>query len=132
MMRIRTATAAGAAAAALAGMVLAVPAAAAPVRTDVEREKNGRCTATSYWDLNLEKERGRIDIDVDIESLQAGEQWTVKITHNGRTVFDRTRLTDDEGELDVDRTVRNKKGRDTIAFTARSSAGETCRGSLRI
>ena len=76
-MRIRTAAAAATAAVGLAGMVLAVPAAAAPVRTDVEREKNGRCTATSYWDLNLEKERGRIDIDVDIESLQAGEQWTV-------------------------------------------------------
>ena len=132
MMRIRTATAAGAAAAALAGMVLAVPAGAAPVRADVEREKGGRCSATSFWDLSLEKERGRIDVDVDIESRQAGERWTVKVTHNGRTVFNRTRVTDDEGELDVDRTVRNKKGKDTIAFTARSSAGETCRGSLRI
>ena len=130
-MRIRTATAATAAAA-IAGMVLAVPATAAPVRTDVEREKGGRCSATSAWDLSLEKERGRIDIDVDIESRQAGEQWTVKVMHNGRTAFDRTRTTDDEGELDVDRTVRNKRGTDTIAFTARSSAGETCRGSLRI
>ncbi len=131
-MRIRTATAAATAAAALAGMVLAAPATAAPVRTDVEREKGGRCSATSYWDLSLEKERGRIDIDVDIESRQAGERWTVKVTHNGRTVFNRTRLTDDEGELDVDRTVRNKKGADSIAFTARSSTGETCRGRLRI
>lgn len=131
-MRIRTATAAATAAAAMAGMVLAVPAAAAPVRTDVEREKGGRCSATSYWDLSLEKERGRIEIDVDIDSRQAGEQWTVKVTHNGRTVFNRTRSTDDEGELDVDRTVRNKKGTDTISFTARSSAGETCSGRLRI
>jgi hypothetical protein len=131
-MRIRTATAAAAAAAALAGMVLAVPATAAPVRTDVEREKGGRCSATSSWDLSLDKERGRIEIDVDIESRQPGERWTVKVTHDGRTVFNRTRITDDEGELDVDRTVRNKKGTDTIAFTARSSAGETCRGRLRI
>jgi hypothetical protein len=131
-MRIRTATAAGTAAAALAGMVLAVPATAAPVRADVEREKGGRCSAASSWDLSLDKERGRIEIDVDIESRQPGERWIVKVTHNGRTVFNRTRITDDEGELDVDRTVRNKKGKDAIAFTARSAAGETCRGSLRI
>jgi hypothetical protein len=114
-------------------MALAAPAAAAaPARADIEREKGGQCSATSYWDLSVEKERGLIDIDVDIESRQARQEWTVKVKHNGRTVFNRTRITDGEGELDADRTVRNKKGKDTVAFTARSSAGESCSGRLRI
>ena len=115
--------------------LLAVPvaASAAPIRAEVEREKEGRCSSSSTWDLNLEKEHGRIDIDVDIDSRAAGQKWKVKITHEGKTVYNKTRTTDREGEIDVSRNVKDTRGKDKVTFRAtNNSTGEVCRASLTI
>ncbi|MGB7982282.1 MAG: hypothetical protein WCF36_15990 [Candidatus Nanopelagicales bacterium] len=114
---------------------LALPATAnaAPVRADVERDAGGRCAATSTWDLGLEKERGRIEVDFEIDSRRSGERWKIKVTHNDRTIFNRTRITDREGEIDVDRDVRNKRGTDRFTVRAvNKGTGEVCRATLRI
>ena len=115
--------------------LLAVPVAAtaAPIRADVEREKDGMCSSSSTWDFNLEKEHGRIDIDVDVDSRAAGQKWTVKITHEGKTVYNKTRPTDREGEIDVSRNVNDTRGKDKVTFRAtNNSTGEVCRASLTI
>ena len=115
--------------------LLAVPVAAtaAPIRADVEREKDGTCSSSSTWDFNLEKEHGRIDIDVDVDSRAAGQKWKVKITHEGKTVYNKTRTTDREGEIDVSRNVKDTRGKDKVTFRAtNNSTGEVCRASLTI
>ena len=117
--------------------LLAVPVAAtaAPIRADVEREKDGMCSSSSTWDFNLEKEHGRIDIDidVDVDSRAAGQKWKVKITHEGKTVYNKTRTTDREGEIDVSRNVKDTRGKDKVTFRAtNNSTGEVCRASLTI
>lgn len=115
--------------------LLAVPTAAgaAPVRADVEREKEGRCSASSHWDFSLEKEHGWIDVDVDIDSRSRGQKWKVTLTHEGRTVYSKTRTTDREGEIDVNKHVRNTRGKDKVTFRATNkSTGEVCRASLTI
>ena len=115
--------------------LLAVPvaASAAPIRADVEREKDGRCSSSSTWDFNHEKEHGRIDIDVDVDSRAAGQKWKVKITHEGNTVYNKTRTTDREGEIDVSRNVKDTRGKDKVTFRAtNNSTGEVCRASLTI
>jgi hypothetical protein len=133
MMNTRSALAATAALATAATLAVPAVASAAPVRTDVEREEGGLCRASSFWDLNLEKERGRIEIDVDIDTPTPGQRWKVKVTHNDRTVVNRTRVTDREGELDLTRWVTDRRGTDRVTFRAvNRSTGETCRGSLRI
>ncbi len=115
--------------------LLAVPAAAsaAPIRMEVERESDGRCSARSTWDLNLEKENGRIDIDVEIDSPTAGQRWTIKVTHEGRTVVNRTRTTDRDGEVEVSKHVPNTRGKDKVTFRATNrTTGEVCRATLSI
>jgi hypothetical protein len=112
------------------GSAVGVPAAASAV--EVEREKSARCSDTSRWELNLEKERGRIEMDLEIDSRRAGERWSVTLRHNDKRIYKGVRVTDSDGEWDVDRVVTNKKGRDTLSFTATSSRGEKCSGSLKI
>ena len=115
--------------------LLAVPiaASAAPIRAEVEREREGNCSASSDWNLNLEKEHGRIDIDVDVDSRTAGQKWKVKITHEGSTVYSKTRTTDRDGEIEVGKRVKNTRGTDKVTFRAtNSSTGEVCRASLTI
>ncbi len=132
-MQTRSALATTAALATAATLAVPAVAGAAPVRTDVERESGGRCTASSFWDLNLEKEGGRIEIDLDIDTPAPGQRWKVTVNHNDRTVVNRTRATDREGELDLTRWVNDRSGRDRVTFRAvNRSTGETCRGSLRI
>jgi hypothetical protein len=132
MNRVRSTIVAATAGALAVGAWGVAPAAAAPVTAEVERELGGRCTASSTWDLNVEKEGKRIEIDVDVESLRANQKWQVRVWHNGSRIAKVTRVTGRDGELDVDRTVRNKKGKDRITFKAVSSTGEVCRATLRI
>ena len=115
--------------AATAGLALPGSASAA----DVEREKHGSCSSSSRWDLNLEKEFGVIEIDVDVDTPKAGQAWIVRLKHNG-VLFDKvSRVSDREGEIEVDRRRNNRPGEDRIKFRAVNQAtGETCVGSLRI
>lgn len=126
------ATVAAGAALATAG-ILAAPVSAAPARSsEIERETIGTCSAGARWDLNLEREFGVIDIDFEIEAATPGETWTVSITRNGSTVARVSQAADTDGEIDVNKLVRDSAGSDRISATATSASGQTCRGSLRI
>jgi hypothetical protein len=118
-------------------ITLAVAAAAAmtamPVSADVEREGRGACTGTSRWELSLEKEHGRIDVDLELDTRRSGRAWRVKLFHDGQRFFSERRVTDREGEIDIDRTRRNHAGIDRIRFRAVDTVnGEVCRGSVSI
>lgn len=132
MRRTIVTTIAASAALATAGF-LAAPAMAAPARpAEIERETMGTCSAGARWDLNLEREHGVIDIDFEIDAATPGQKWTVSITRNGNRVLRVSQVADREGEIDVSHIVRDRAGTDRIAVSATSSAGQTCRGSLRI
>jgi hypothetical protein len=122
-----------AAAAALLLGLAAVAGAAAPVAAaEVEREKRGVCTGSARWELSLEKEYGRIEVSVEIDTFRSGRAWDVRAWHDGVRFVDVTRLTDREGEIDLDRVRRDTAGSDTISFRATSSTGEVCSGRLVI
>lgn len=116
--------------------ILATGALAAPAATfaaDIERERAGSCSAGSRWELSLERERGIIDIDLDLDTTRAGQTWTIRLKHDG-TLFSRiTRVSDREGEIEVDRWRANTPGEDRIKFRAVNQVtGEVCRGALSI
>ena len=120
---------AGGALGVIAGAGFASPAAAA----DVEREKHGSCTGSSRWELQLEREHGRIEIDLDVDTPRSGQTWVVKLKHDGDVFTKVRRVTDAEGEFEVDRSRNNRPGTDKIGFRAKNKAtGEICKGSLTI
>jgi hypothetical protein len=100
---------------------------------EVEREKHGVCTNNSRWELQLERENGRIEIDLEVDTPKAGKTWTVKLRHDGVLFTKVTRVTDAEGEFEVDRLRNDHPGEDKIFFKAvNQGSGEACKGSLRI
>lgn len=124
-------TAALVATTAIAGGTLA--AVARPAQAfEVEREKAKQCSSTSFATLSLEKEFGRIDADFDIENAPSARAWTVRITHNGRTVLRTQRIADYEGEVDVTRQVRDRADKDRFIARATGPNGEVCRVKLSI
>jgi hypothetical protein len=133
----RTATVTTVAGSAAALLLAAAPTASAASQ-DVEREKHGTCTSGSTWKLDLDKEHGRIDVDFDVETRSAGDTWTVKVKHkrvqNGKKWVSHSRaVTDREGELEVDRNLKDRKGTDKVVVRVKSSAsGEVCRAALKI
>lgn len=111
--------------------VVAMPAAA----REVEREKHGACTRNSDWELDLEKEHGRIEVHVEVDThrRQAGNQWRVRIWHNGTKFTDVVRGTDRDGEVEVERRRSDRRGADSFHFHAVDRvSGEVCRGTLSI
>lgn len=126
------ATLAVGAAFATAGVLMVPAASASPSPTEVERETMGTCSAGARWDLNLEKEFGVIDIDFEIDAATPGERWTVVINRNESRVLRVSQVADVEGEVDVNKIIRDRSGSDRISVVATSASGQTCRGSLRI
>jgi hypothetical protein len=112
------------------GLLLATaPAALA----DDEKEKDGDCSMKSDWELELEKDDGKIEIEFDVDTPRSGQTWRVRVLHNGDLSYKGKRVTDDDGEYEVDRKVRDRAGKDRIVVRGvNAKTGEVCRGALSI
>lgn len=130
MSPLRTAAAVAAPLAIAGSLVAVAPASAAD---GVERSKHGVCTGSSTWELELEREHGHIDLSFDADTHRAGQAWKVKIKQNGKVVHNATHRTERDGDLDVDRNLRDKAGQDKIVVRATDKkTGEVCRATLKI
>jgi hypothetical protein len=106
---------------------------AMPVSADVERERRGACDGTSRWELSLEKEHGRVEVDLELDTRRSGRAWRIRMAHDGAAFLTVRRVTDREGEIDLDRRRADRAGKDRISFRAVDTVnGEVCRGSVRI
>lgn len=132
--RSRLTAAAGAtlAAVALTSMVGVAPATAGDgVSTDVSA--SGFCSAGSLYDLEAENDGSRIEVSFDVDTSTSGQTWKIRLTNNGSAFFTGTRVTDDEGDWDVDRSTSNTSGTNTIkASTRNTQTGETCQATVRL
>jgi hypothetical protein len=108
-------------------------AAPATTATEVERERSGSCTGTSRWELQLEREHGLIEVDLEVDSRRAGDTWIVRLKHDGVLFAKVSRVTDRDGEFEVDRVRNNHRGTDYFWFRAvNQRSGEVCTGRLSI
>jgi hypothetical protein len=94
----------------------AVPAAQAD---GVDVTRSGHGTMGSHWKLELDREfRIKVDFEVDSIAARAGHTWRIVMRHDGAVFFTDTRRTDHEGEFDVERSVTNRAGADSIRVRA--------------
>lgn len=117
---------------AILALTLAAPASLA--NGDVEVTKTGHGTMGSVWKLELDRER-RIEVDFEVNSpnKRAGHVWRIVMRHNGTVFFRGTRTADHEGEFEVDKTVTNVAGPDTIRVRAVDrSNGEVVKAAATI
>lgn len=116
-----------------AGLLLAAAPTASAAAAGVEREKRGTCSEGSVWELQLEREHGRVEVDFEADSTTSGSTWKVKVKHNGKVDYRSTRVSDREGEFEVDRLLTDKPGKDKVVVRTKNAAtGEVCRAKLKI
>lgn len=113
--------------------LVAVPAvvlAAAPAHADVDR--HGRCGGGTY-ELSADREDGGYEVSVDLDHVKPGSKWRVVVTHEGKQVADVVRRAELDGDVDVERWVRNTPGNETFRFTAKRVGTKTsCSSSVTI
>ncbi|WP_104105140.1 hypothetical protein [Nocardioides sp. 616] len=108
----------------------ALVAASGPASADAERR--GAC-GTGRYEFSVDREGPRYEVALDLDRLGAGTRWQVVLRHNGRRLAKVVRTADREGDLEVERVARNKRGRDTFAFTARRADGsQQCGARVRV
>lgn len=111
-------------------LALVVPAGIAGAgQNDVTR--SGACSDLSSWKLKLSPQDGRIEAEYEVDQNVSGDQWRVRIRHDGQLVFDANRTTHgDSGSFDVRIVEDNNAGTDNFHARARNlSTNEVCAGS---
>jgi hypothetical protein len=116
--------------AAIVGLLGVAPAAMAK---DGDVIKRGACSGASDWKLKLSPENGRIEVEFEVDSNHVGQTWHVRLTHDGNTFFQGTRVTQGtSGSFTVRQITGNNAGTDTISGRAVNNAsGEVCRGTAQ-
>jgi hypothetical protein len=110
-------------------IVLAVPAVASAGDRDVIRE--GPCSGRSDWKLKLSPEDGRIEVEFEVDQNVVGDEWRVRIRHDGEIAFRGTRTTRGaSGSFELRIVEPNNAGADNFRARARNlSTDEVCAGS---
>jgi hypothetical protein len=119
----------------VAALALVVaPAASAKGEDDREVIKRGGCTGSSTWKLKLKFDDGRIETEFEVDQNRTGRRWRVVLRQDGVVRFRRIRTTrPPSGSFEVERHLRNTRGRDRIVARGRALAtGELCRGVATI
>lgn len=108
--------------------VIAVPAVASAGDRDVIRE--GLCSGRSDWKLKLSPEDGRIEVEFEVDQNVVGDEWRVRIRHDGQLAFRGTRTTRGASASFELRIVEpNNAGADVFGARARNlSTDELCAG----
>jgi hypothetical protein len=109
--------------------VIAIPAVASAGDRDVIRE--GPCSGRSDWKLKLSPEDGRIEVEFEVDQNVVGDEWRVRIRHDGELAFRGTRTTRGASGSFERRIVEpNNAGADSFRARARNlSTDEVCAGS---
>jgi hypothetical protein len=112
--------------------VLVLGAMAVPTAALADVEKRGQCSGVAHWELDASHENGRLEMDFEVNSAKAGKAWHVRLSHNGNVFTKLVKITDHEGDFDVERYVKNRAGTDTLGARAVSRSGQVCRGQVKI
>jgi hypothetical protein len=108
---------------------LAIPAAQAE---DNEVFASGSCSGRSHWTLELDIEH-RVEADFEGHTPRAGQTWRIVMRHGKSVVFRGTRTTENDGDFEVDKTMRNRSGRDRVSVrSVNTRTGEVCKGASSI
>jgi hypothetical protein len=118
------------AAALVAAFALVIPAGTAWAGNNDVVER-GSCDGNSEWKLKLSPEDGRIEVEFEVDQNVSGDDWKVKIKHDGERVFRGTETTGGSSGSFTVRIVENDSaGTDSFKGKAKNlSTGEICVGN---
>jgi len=93
--------------------------------------ERGSCDGSSDWKLKLSPEDGRIEVEFEVDQNVSGDDWKVKIRHDGDRVFRGTETTGGaSGSFEVRIVENDHAGTDAFKAKARNqSTDEVCVGT---
>ena len=98
-----------------------------------EVHKHGVCSSGALWELEADDEGARLDLEFDVNTSTAGRSWRVALRHNGDVFATVIRTTNHHGNFEVERSVTDTVGSDTLGARAVSvKTGQVCKASLSI
>jgi len=87
----------------------------------------------SAWSLEVEDQGRNLEVDFEIDTAKADQAWRIVLKRDGHVFFKGVRSTQADGDVEVDRRVRDHRGTDRIvARGINLVTGEVCRGALTI
>jgi hypothetical protein len=119
----------------LAMLAVALPLGGAAFADDdgPEVDRHGTCSMGARWELDVEKEGSYLNVDFEIKTATAGRNWRLVLKHDGNVFFNGVRTTEPDGDVEVERRVKDHSGSDKIAARGTSvQRGQVCKGSLSI
>lgn len=92
--------------------------------------ERGACSANSDWKLKVSPEDGRLEVEFEVDQNVVGDDWRVRILHEGDVVFRGVRTTrGTSGSFTVRILEDDLAGADRFVGKARNLAtDELCRG----
>jgi hypothetical protein len=92
--------------------------------------REGSCSGSADWKLKVKTDDGRFEVEGEIDSNVGGQRWRWTLRHNG-SVSDRgtATTTGRSGSFEVERTIVDLAGTDTVAFRATRN-GQVCRAVI--
>jgi hypothetical protein len=93
--------------------------------------ERGSCSGSSDWKLKLSPEDGGIEVEFEVDQNVSGDEWKVKIRHDGERVFRGTETTGGaSGSFEVRIVENDNAGTDAFKAKARNlSTDEVCVGT---
>jgi len=97
------------------------------LREDPEATDRGACAGSTY-EFSAEPEDGALEVSFELQSAGPGETWQVVLLHDDQPLLEGQRLTDEDGEIDVDAIA--DEDATTFEATATPESGEACTATL--
>jgi len=98
-----------------------------------EVRKHGLCSGAALWQMEAEDEGARLELEFDVNSSIAGQEWRVKLRHDGEVFTRVIKTTNSHGNFEVDRSVYDGLGADALGARAVNvGSGEVCEGHVTI
>jgi hypothetical protein len=93
--------------------------------------KTGSCSARSDWKLKLGPDNNRIEVEFQVDQNKAGQDWKVRVLHDGTVVHRETATTGGaSGSFTIRLREPDNAGTDSFVAKARNlSTDEACKGS---
>lgn len=93
---------------------------------DDESHERGNCGGASH-EFTVEPEDDGLEASFELQASEVGEQWDITLAHNGTSLVDGQRQTDEDAELDVDADGPDTDGADEFVVTfGRSGSDDEC------
>lgn len=74
-------------------------------------------------DFDVDKDDGRFEVEVNIDDATPRSKWRVVLRHDGKRFHKRVHRADRDGDIEIDRTRRDTRGRDVFKVKVKKIGG---------